>query len=71
MEHMILWAICTVIVMLTFFGMHPMDVQLGLIKPDKITNDVKYMDDGKRSSKMIFGSILAASPIWGFFELVY
>ena len=71
MEHMILWATCTLIVMLAFFGMSLIDVQLSRSKPEEDEREPDRTEFGKRAFVIIFASILFASPIWGFFELVY
>jgi len=68
MEHMILWAICSLMALLTMIGM-------GSTKPEKNAQELDLgnfaSEDTKRFLGLIFGSIFLGIPFWGFFELVY
>ena len=78
MEHMILWAICSLMALLTMIGM-------GTTKPvDEDEDEHEHHGFGVykidhnwlfklpivRFIKLIFGSIVLGTPFWGFFEFL-
>ena len=71
MEHMILWAICSLMAMLILFKVF---INMDSTKPDEDPHKLARMGDYKIAGNflgIIFGSIFLGMPMWGFFELVY
>jgi len=69
MEHMILWAICSLMALLILFWMDSRRT-----KPDEDAQELDPSVDPKIAGKflgMVLACIFLGTPMWGFFELVY
>ena len=71
MEHIILWAICSLMVLIMMFGIQAMDVADGRIEPEENTSERHLPDLSTAGAKGLFMSMLDGLAPWVVFELVY